>query len=380
VQRTAPNLSEIAVLQKTLLRILGCALLSYGSAAQAFTLIAPQEQLSPGSAVTDTATLSTQTQPIVSAIRSQVLNHRLLRRSAKVSQAGRILAANTHTDTRSDVDYLAAALGESPNMEGGAADGTDSLWISTAYNGQENEFSRTRYIGDSFNAIAGFDLTRSDRYVVGVAVNGEARNFSTLFNAGNEKTRGYNISPYFAYLLSEAWSVDFALGHGAFKTRQSRSLATGPLVIVPVDSEFDSTRDFASANLTNVLSLGNWKLTDSLGAVGTKLKQDAYMESDGTPVGATSKTLHQWSLSGEAAYGRGDSETFFGLTYEKVRNPLKIVFATGEQPANDPSSVLVTAGWRYFGKRLTANFMFSSRQAQEQVREYGVSMMLRVDL
>jgi Autotransporter beta-domain len=369
---------ENAVLRKTLCRILGCALLSYGGAALAFTLIVPPEQESPSSATTETATLATQTQPIVSAIRSQVLGLRLLRRSAKASLGGPVLAANTRTDTRSDVEYL--ALGESPGLDGGAGGGTDSLWISSAYNGLENEFSRTRFIGDTFNAIAGFDITRSDRYVVGIAVNGEARNFSTLFNAGNEKTRGANVSPYFAYLLSDTWSVDMSLGHGEFKTRQSRSLATGPLVVVPVDSEFSSTRDFASANLTNVVTLGNWKLTDSLGAVGTKLKQDAYMESDGTAVGATDKTLHQWNLSGEAAYGRGDSEAYFGLSYEKIRNPLKIEFATGEQPANDPDSVLVTAGWRYFGKRLTANFAFSSRQAQEQAREYGLSMMLRVDL
>lgn len=367
------------VLPKTLRRIFGCALLSYGATALAFTLI-PQEEITPSSAFTDTATLATQTQPIVSAIRSQVLNHRLLRRPAKVTQAGRILAANSHTDTRSDIEYLAAALGESPGAEDGAGGGTDSLWISSAYNGLENEFSRTRFIGDSFNAIAGFDITRSDRYVVGIAVNGEARNYSTLFNAGNEKTRGANVSPYLAYLLSDAWSVDVALGHGGFKTRQSRSLATGPLTIVPVDSEFDSTRDFASVNLTNVLALGNWKLTDSLGAMGTKLKQDAYVESDGTAVGATSKTLHQWSLAGEAAYGRGDTEAYFGLAYEKIRNPLRIEFATGAQPANDPDSVLVTAGWRYFGKRLTANFVFSSRQAQEQAKEYGLSMLLRFDL
>lgn len=367
-------------MQKTLCRILGWALLCYGGTAFAFTLITiPQEEISPSSATTETATLATQTQPIVSAIRSQVLNHRLLRRSAKVSRAGGILAANTNTDTRSDVEYLAAALGESPGAGSGGG-GTDSVWISSAYNGLENEFSRTRFIGDTLNAIAGFDIARSDKYVAGFAVNGEARNFSTLFNAGNEKTRGYNISPYFAYLLSDAWSVDFALGHGAFKTRQSRSLATGPLVIVPVDSEFDSTRDFASANLTNVLTIGGWRLTDSLGAVGTRLKQDAYMESDGTVVADTDKTIHQWNLSAEAAYGRGASEAFVGATYEKIRNPLKIQFATGEQPANDPDSVLLTAGWRYFGRRLTANFVFSSRQAQEQAREYGLSMLLRVDL
>jgi hypothetical protein len=53
---------------------------------------------------------------------------------------------------------------------------------------------------------------------------------------------------------------------------------------------------------------------------------------------------------------------------------------TGEQPANDPDSVLLTAGWRHFGKGLTANFMFSSRVAQEQVNEWGVAMTLRIDL
>jgi hypothetical protein len=66
--------------------------------------------------------------------------------------------------------------------------------------------------------------------------------------------------------------------------------------------------------------------------------------------------------------------------YERTQDPQTIQFSTGEQPANDPDSVLLTAGWRYFGRGLTANFVFSSRLAQEQVNEYGFSMMIRVDL
>ena len=49
-------------------------------------------------------------------------------------------------------------------------------------------------------------------------------------------------------------------------------------------------------------------------------------------------------------------------------------------PPDDPDSVLLSAGWRYFGKDLTANFVFSGRVGQDEVKEYGFSMVLRVDL
>ena len=95
---------------------------------------------------------------------------------------------------------------------------------------------------------------------------------------------------------------------------------------------------------------------------------------------ASKQTSEQWNLLGEVAYGRGNSETFFGARYDDNRNYQKIEFATGEQPANDPTSALLTAGWRYFGKGLTASFVFSGRVAQEQVKEHGFAMVIRADL
>jgi hypothetical protein len=52
----------------------------------------------------------------------------------------------------------------------------------------------------------------------------------------------------------------------------------------------------------------------------------------------------------------------------------------GDQPANDPTGFLLAAGWRYFGKGLTANFAFNGRVGQEQVKEHGFAMTLRMDL
>ncbi|MGH8686181.1 MAG: autotransporter outer membrane beta-barrel domain-containing protein [Burkholderiales bacterium] len=364
----------------TLRAILGCGLLWYGGAALAFTLITPPpEQTTPSSDVTSAATFVTQTQPVVSAIRSQTLGLLLRKRARNMSMGAPVLAANGYTDTLSDFQLAAATMGDAPGSGSGGS-GTNSLWLSAAFNSQENTFSRTQFDGDTRNMLAGFDVTRSDRYVAGVALGYEGSNYSTQFNNGSEETSGYNLNPYFAYLLSDSWSVDLSLGHGAYNTRQTRQLAIPPLVIPPVNSEFSSTRDYAAANLTNVLAAGNWKLTDALGAQGTRRKQDAYMETDGTSVAASNNTVHQWSFSTEASYGRGNSEYFLGALYEDIRNPVKIEFASGEQPANDPTSVLVTAGWRYYGKGVSANFTFSSRQAQEQFTEYGVLMMFRIDL
>jgi autotransporter-like protein len=378
------------VLKKILGRILGCALLlSYGGTAFAFTLITPpsttpQEQVSPSNTITDSTTLDTQVQPIATTIRSQVFGHLRPRSGPQRAQVGGMMfAANARGDTTSDASILAAAPGDSSGGDSGTGGANgEAAWISTATNSLENTFSRTAFYGATHNLLAGFDLTRSDKYVLGVSVGNEASNYTTRFNTGDQRVRGYSVNPYFAYLFSSTWSWDMILGYGRFDTRQTRTVAVTalPAVTSSVDSDFASKRSFAATNLTNVSTWGNLKLTGSLGYLGSRRESDAYTESNGTAVDSAKQTARQWNLLGEAAYGRGDSEGFFGATYEHNRNSDKLQFASGEQPANDPSSVVLTAGWRYFGKGMSANFVFNQRVGQDQVREYGFAMMLRFDL
>jgi hypothetical protein len=378
---------ERTVFQKTFRWILGCALLAYGSTALAFTIIEiPQEQTAPSSTVTDSLSLQAQVQPLTTTIRSQILGHLRARGSQRSTQvSGVMLAVNARTGGSGSADYLAAAASDAPPVgSGSGGSNSESVWMSTAINSIENDFSRTAFYGATQNLVAGFDLTRSDRYVLGLSVGYEASNFTTKFNAGNEKTRGFNINPYFAWLLSDTWSLDAILGYGDFETRQSRTVPVVaiPLTTGPVNSDFSSKRSLASTNLTNIQTLGNWKLTGSLGYLWSKRESDAYVESNGSAVAEAEQTLKQWNFLGEAAYGRGNSETFFGAMYEKTLDPEKITFATGDQPANDDDSVLLTAGWRYFTRKgVSTNFVFSARVAQDQFKEqYGFSMVLRVDL
>ena len=298
-----------------------------------------------------------------------------------------MLAANAQASSIGDFNLLAAAASDSSAAGSGIGSGnSESLWISTAINSIENDFFRTAFYGATQNLLAGFDLTRSNKYVAGVSLGYEASNFTTKFNTGNEKTRGFNINPYFAWLISDTWSLDLILGYGDFETRQTRTVGTGLLSTLAVNSDFSSKRGLASTNLTNVQTVGNWKLTGSLGYLWSRRENDAYVESMplGNTVPESKQTLKQWNLLGEAAYGRGNSEAFFGATYESTEDMEKVTLTSGlgEQPANDASSVLLTAGWRYFAtKGLSANFVFSARVAQDDFKEqYGFSMVLRMDL
>jgi hypothetical protein len=356
--------------------------LLYGSSALAFTLITiPQEQLTPSTTITDSFTLEAQVQPIAGTIRSQMLGLRRPGSSRQVTQVGGMkLAANDRSGSASDVNVLAAAADDSWGASGGSGGNPESLWISTMTDSLENTFSRTAFYGATQNVLVGYDVTRSDRYVLGISGGYEASNFVTTFNTGNEKTRGYNLNPYAAWLLSDTWSLDLIGGYGKFNTDQSRTISSAGPAPTAVDSRFSSTRSFASTNLSNISTSGNWKLTSSLGYLWSRREGDAYTESDGSAVAESKQTSKQWNLLEELAYGRGNSETFLGARYEDIRNYQKIEFATGEQPANDPSSVLLTAGWRYFGRGLTASFVFSGRVAQEQVKEHGFSMVLRMDI
>jgi hypothetical protein len=361
------------------MRFLGCALLFYCNGAMAFTLIEIMQQVNIQSTkVTDSFTLETKVQPITESIRGQIFSQLRPGGLQKTSQLnGAMFAANAYSDSRSDVSS-GAGLGSS------GSGGGDSLspWFSITTDSLENTFLRTAFHGSTQNAIFGFDIAKSDQFVTGVSVGYETSDFTTEFNFGNERTNGTNVNPYFAWLLSDTWSLDVIGGYGRFKTNQVRATAVIglPPTIEPVSSKFSSARYFASTNLTNLSTLGNWKLTGSLGYLWSKRDGENYTESNGSAVAGLTRDSKQWNLLGEVAYGRGSAETFLSARYEDILDYQNIEFASGEQPANDSDGVSLSAGWRYFGRDLTANISFNTRMAQEQVRGYGFSMLLRINL
>ena len=375
-------MKKIIVFRSCLKAITGLLLLQLASAASAFTLIVAPE-LTPSNAITDSTTLNTQIQPVANVIKAHLNGTRRTQKTGKIAQHDNVLASNSYTNSVSDLDYATFAYNDLASAGGSVSSGskdTNSLWINSAYSSLKNTFSRTRFDGDIQMIMAGYDHTVSDRYTLGVALGYQTSTLITRFNTGDEKTKGFNISPYVAYMLSDAWSFDLSLGHGKFSTSQSRTIGTGPATSLTINNDFSSTRSFVATNLTHVSPLGNWNVTGSLGLFAAKLKQDGFVDGLTGTVPGTNKSVKQWNLAGEAAYSHQDSESFFGVVYEKLKDPEVAQLSAGEQPSNDPSSFLLTAGWRHFGKDLTANFVFSSRQGQDNVTDNGFSTTIRIDL
>ena len=100
------------VLQHGLKTILGILLLQASSTALAFTLIIPEEQLTPGSTITDSTTLNTQIKPIAGAIKAHLRSTRRISKSEKKAQYGNVLASNSYVDSISDVDHMMLAYND----------------------------------------------------------------------------------------------------------------------------------------------------------------------------------------------------------------------------------------------------------------------------
>ncbi len=372
-------------LQRSLKTFIGLLLLHLSSSAFAFTLIVLPPAATPSNAITGPTTVNTQIQPVAKVIKVHLHNIRRTPKTKKFAQRDNMLAANSYSDHVSDINHAMFAYNDLASSGGGVSGSggsTNSVWINSTYSSLKNSFSRTRFDGDVQMAIAGYDLTVSDQYTLGAAFSYQTSNLVTRFNSGDERTKGFNISPYFAYLLSDTWSIDLSLGYGKFSTSQTRTIGTGLFTSVEVNNDFASTRSFFASNLTNVSTVGNWNLTSSIGIFAAKQKQDGFDDSFavGGLVPGSSQSVKQWNLAGEAAYSHRNSETFAGLIYEKLKDPEALQLSAGEQPSNDPSSFLLSAGWRHFGKELTADFMFSTRLGQDKIAEHGFLTTIRIDL
>ncbi len=354
--------------------LIGMLLLFAGNNALAFTLPVG-ELLTPGASITDSDSLNSQIEPLTGAIQSHLRN---LARGAGSNRSARrdsLYASNLYASQASDAYFLdVAAHGGGP---------VRTLWLNSTFSAFDNDFARTRYDGGLHLLLGGFDYTVDDRFVYGIAVSYERSNITTHFNSGGQEIEGYGITPYFAYLFSDSWSLDLSLGVGQSDTDQFRTVGDpAPPLTNRVTSDFESTRGFVAANLTYSAPWRNWYLTAWLGVLDLSKEQDDYDESGFTATSVAGKDLDNqlWTLGAEAAFGFDASETYIGVIFEKIDDLEEIEFTSGQQPANDDDSALLTLGWRYFGNDVTADVEFSTRVGKDEASENSISTTLRVEL
>lgn len=344
---------------KALLALLLC----YAGNASAFTLIPlpDEEDLAPSNTVTDADTLETQVQPVTSAV-------------------------GTH---------LQGVFRGLVLPEGGGAGAGDSgfqgVWVNSSYTRFENSFTRTRFDGASELLLAGFDFSLSENFLYGLALGSERGDIDTTFNMGNQETKGAMITPYLGWLISDNWSFDLSLGSSDIDTQQFRTeivttidASAPPTLLITqlpetVRSKFSSKRDFTAANINGFWANGDWHFGARLGYVSVTNKQDRYTETDDTVVEAAKFELKQTQFGGDIGYG-SQSQVYLGAVMMRDSSSETVEFTSGEQPPDDADSLLISAGWRYYGKDgVSALLELNTRDGKEKYSEDTVLFTLRCD-
>jgi hypothetical protein len=252
--------------------------------------------------------------------------------------------------------------------------------------------------------LVGFDFTVAEHHLLGIALSTEKSDIDTTFNNGNQEIKGTTIAPYYGWSISDHWSLDISVGHSELDVDQFRiplldtvtvTVVPGPIASpddlivlglapagVPIRSSTSSERDFSMLNVNGFWTVGDWSLGARAGYISTENTQDRYTESGGSAgfsVPADTIELKQTQLGGDIAFG-GVSLVFLSGVLVKESDSVELSLGAGEQPANDDDSLLITAGWRYYGEDgVSAVLEWNTREGKEDYAEKSVSFTLRFD-
>lgn len=268
------------------------------------------------------------------------------------------------------------------------------VWASYSYTDYENDFSQTPFEGRTHTALIGIDFMPSKNTIIGLAFGFEDSKTDTPFNQGEVETDGYTIAPYMGVSITDNVSADVSFGYSKLTNEQELALISP--AIAQVNSEFDSKRWFATANLNGFYTHNNWLLSSQFGVLWTKNEQESYTETITGLAAVLSPTrfitsrdsrLKQFHITGEAAYSIDQFEPYARVSYVRdfSRTSFNIIDPSSPtpppQPSNDKDDFLVGGGLRVFAANgFSGSFDYSKRLGREDLDEDIVSFFLRMDL
>ena len=248
------------------------------------------------------------------------------------------------------------------------------VWIAGSYTDSEDD-SVAPFEAERFNLTGGIDTNFADNLIVGLALGLESADTRTSANNGQSDSFGFTVAPYFAYLVNDAISVDFAVGYSRLSHDESR----GPGRAITGDT--NTRRLFAAGNGNWGMAYGNWYVSARGGITWLSSDLDAMTESDGTFVPASTFRIGQLSFGGEAAYSYDEWEPYVGATLSHAYTKTRRAFAAGvAAPSDDRSDLLVNAGVRFFGTNgVTGGFEYSTLLLRDDYTEHSFQLNVRAE-
>lgn len=283
---------------------------------------------------------------------------------------------------RAGAEGGASSLGQGVLLSSGSGLAAGALfgmpvgaWLSYSRSDFEDDFARTVFDASRDMVLGGVDLSPREDVVAGLSLGWQSTQATTAFNGGQVDSEGITVSPYFAVLFAEFFSLEASFGYTSLETDQFR---TAPVTGARVDSSVDSDRWFWTANLNAGQQFGPLYLAGRVGVLNAREYQDGFTESDGSLVGDRSVKLGQWRLGGDVSYLVGAFEPYATLTYERDFSRTELTLTAGPQPANDRDGVLAGLGVRWYGPAgFTGSFEWLSVQGREDYDEDTFNLLLR---
>ena len=243
-----------------------------------------------------------------------------------------------------------AMLEEGKGMAAGGAPNPWNVWANVDKNDTTYKYRTDSNVGtkgkaDVLNSVFGVDYLLSPQFVLGVSAaidDGDGhRKFDDngVLEKSKLDSRGWMVSPYFAWQINPMFALDFAAGMGKGKVSWKNSATQ-------VKDKADADRVFAALNLSYTNYVGNWQLLGKMSYLyGAEdfgsIKQNGVRLADTK----TKNTLDQIRLGMQAGYMMaGGFMPYAGLSYS---NNVRRTSDTGKDYLGR-DTFIATVGMNFF--------------------------------
>ena len=227
---------------------------------------------------------------------------------------------------------------------GGMASGDglagSALWGSLSFARSDNDDPTQLSSGNNQNLSLGIDRPLSEKLTAGVSLSYTRDDTDTTYNGGTSESRGLWLAPYLSYAVNDWLSLEASLSYGVSDNDVMQNIWG------PVSGAYDSKTTSASLGLSAAKWYDKTLVSGRFGLNTSHTRQDAYTQSDGTPMAASSSSVTQASLSGTVAWWMEPAMPYATLEYVNDLSNSSILAAGG----GDEDAFKLTIGSNFYGQ------------------------------
>jgi len=261
---------------------------------------------------------------------------------------------------RSNIDGSGRAAGNEPLRFG--------VWSNASYAWLSDSQANANFDAGILDALVGADYMVTDSLLIGLAGGYESSDVKTIFNQGTLKGQGWALAPYGAWVINRNFNIDASFGGARLDYDMTRLNSA-------VSGHTNGARWFGSINgNANFMLDDHWTVGAALGFLYVKEDQDAYTESDGSPVGKTKTRLGQMRATPKLGYRIATpfgSVTPYGsarLEYDVSKSPAQVIDGMGTLASNGRFGTTFAVGVNAdVGDAVSVNIEASSAQFRKDI-------------